>query len=78
MILLWKALRALPYYLKPDSIGSFLAQPVYLNSKHSETSVHEDSELIGVLILDHLKTGFFNERELVLAEHIWINAGGHH
>lgn len=62
--------RALPYYLKPDSIGSFLAQPVYLNSKHSETSVHEDSELIGVLILDHLKTGFFNERELVLAEHI--------
>ena len=60
--------RALPYYLKPDSIGSFLAQPIYLNSKHSEMSATEDSELVGVLVLDHEKINFFNEKELALIE----------
>jgi diguanylate cyclase (GGDEF)-like protein len=60
--------RALPYYLKPDSIGSFLAQPIYLKSSHSENVVSEDSELVGVLVLDHEKAGFFNEPELALIE----------
>jgi diguanylate cyclase (GGDEF)-like protein len=60
--------RALPYYLKPGSIRSFLAQPIYLKSNHPETSVPEDAELVGVLVLDHEKAGFFNEKELALIE----------
>jgi diguanylate cyclase (GGDEF)-like protein len=60
--------RALPYYLKPDLIRSFLAQPIYLKSNHAETSATEDSELVGVLVLDHEKTGFFTEKELALIE----------
>jgi diguanylate cyclase (GGDEF)-like protein len=60
--------RALPYYLKPNSIGSFFAQPVYLKSAHFESGDAEEVELIGVLALDHGTPGYFQERELELAE----------
>jgi diguanylate cyclase (GGDEF)-like protein len=60
--------RALPYYLKPNSIGSFLAQPIYLKNIHPGTTTAEESELVGVLVLDHEKVNCFNEKELALIE----------
>jgi diguanylate cyclase (GGDEF)-like protein len=60
--------RALPYYLKPGLIGSFLAQPIYLKNSHPETNAVDEQELVGVIALDHEKPGFFNERELALIE----------
>lgn len=60
--------RALPYYLKPNPIASFLAQPVYLKSPHLEVDPSEDAELAGVLVLDQVKPNYFNEREIVLIE----------
>lgn len=60
--------KALPYYLKPCQIGSFLAQPIYLKSAHSETGAPEDVELVGVLVLDQEEPDYFKERELILAE----------
>jgi len=63
-----ESVKALPYYLKTPNIGSFLAQPIYLKSTHSETDPTEEMELIGILVLDHEKRGFFNEKELGLIE----------
>ena len=60
--------KALPYYLKPDHIGSFLAQPIYLKSTLAEPNSSEDLELVGVLVLDHAETNYFKERELALVE----------
>jgi diguanylate cyclase (GGDEF)-like protein len=60
--------KALPYYLKPQPIGSFLAQPIFLKSAQQEEGAGEDRELVGVLILDHEKPNYFQERELALVE----------
>ncbi len=63
-----ESVRALPYYLKPDSVCSFLALPIYLKNSHLETNASEDSELVGVLVLDHEKPGYFDEKKLALIE----------
>lgn len=60
--------RALPYYLKPNLVGSFLAQPIHLKPLQSEEECGEERELVGVLVLDHDKPNYFQERELVLVE----------
>lgn len=59
---------ALPYYLKPNPVGSFLAQPVYLKNSAADGPIQEDVELLGVLAVDHLSPGYFQERELELTE----------
>ena len=59
---------ALPYYLKPGRVGSFLAQPVYLKTPMGDTVGGEEQELVGVLVLDHQNPDFFKERELKLVE----------
>ncbi len=60
--------KALPYYLKPNLVGSFLAQPILLKPNASEEVTGEEKELVGVLVLDHGKPDYFQERELALAE----------
>ncbi len=60
--------RALPYYLKPHSIGSFLAQPIQLKPGHLDEEGGEEREWVGVLVVDHEKPGCFQERELALVE----------
>lgn len=60
--------RALPYYLKPNSIGSFLAQPIFLKNPPSESHSEAELEMVGVLVLDHLEPHHFKERELGLIE----------
>lgn len=59
---------ALPYYLKPNPVNSFLAQPVYLKNSPADGALQEEIELLGVLALDHLNPGFFQGRELELTE----------
>lgn len=59
--------RALPYYLKPNPIGAFLAQPIHLKSNPGEEG-EDERELVGVLVLDHEKPNYFQERELALSE----------
>lgn len=59
--------RALPYYVKPVAVGSFIAQPIYLKNANPEPS-GEEVELVGVLVLDHPQQDFFNERILGLVE----------
>jgi diguanylate cyclase (GGDEF)-like protein len=61
--------RALPYYLKPNPIASFLAQPIYLKHSSLESKQSDEMELVGVLVLDHEKPDAFNENILLLAEH---------
>lgn len=60
--------KALPYYLRPNSIGSFLAQPIFLKPHQLEESAGEERELAGILVLDHEKPDYFQERELALME----------
>ncbi len=60
--------KALPYYLKPNSIGSFLAQPIYLKNPSPETNSETEMEMVGVLVLDHTEPHYFKERELGLIE----------
>jgi len=60
--------RALPYYLKPNPVGSFLAQPIQLRPSQTEEGSGEERELVGVLVLDHEKPHWFQERELALVE----------
>jgi diguanylate cyclase (GGDEF)-like protein len=61
--------KALPYYLKGNQIGSFLAQPIYLKHSILETKQADEMELAGILVLDHEKPDVFNENELQLVEH---------
>ncbi len=60
--------RALPYYLKPSSIASFLAYPVYLNQAQSDSKSGSELELAGVLVLDHPQKDYFTEPKLELVE----------
>ena len=60
--------KALPYYLKPNPVGSFLAQPVYLKHAPAEGGPEEEAELLGVLVLDHENPDFFKEKEVELTE----------
>lgn len=60
--------KALPYYLRPHQIKSFLAQPIYISGTSSETKAKEEEELVGVLVLDHLKFNYFSEACLNLVE----------
>ena len=55
--------KALPYYLKPNPVGSFLAQPLYVNQG---AAGEEEKELAGVAVFDSLKEYFFGPRELEL------------
>lgn len=59
--------RALPYYVKPVPVGSFLAQPVFLKGT-GEAAVVEEMELVGVLVLDHGKSAHFDEKQLTLID----------
>jgi diguanylate cyclase (GGDEF)-like protein len=56
--------KALPYYLKPNSVASFLAQPLYGNK--GTTAGEEEKKLLGVIVFDSLKDNFFGVRELEL------------
>lgn len=60
--------KALPYYLRPNTIGSFLAQPIFLKPNQLDEDASEERELVGVLVLDHEKPDYFQERELALVE----------
>jgi len=55
--------RALSYYTRPQPIQSFLALPVFF-----PVSEDEEPELVGVLLLDSLKAGVFDEKTTRLAE----------
>ena len=59
--------KALPYYLKPNPIISFLAQPIYLESGQ-ESDSSDEREMAGVLVLDHSEPDFFSEKTLELTE----------
>ncbi len=56
--------RALPYYLKPQSVGSLLSLPLFLKPDLETGKSAGDGELIGVLVLDHPAQHFFNEKRL--------------
>jgi diguanylate cyclase (GGDEF)-like protein len=58
--------KALPYYLKPNPVLSFLAQPVYL--KNQGLAGEEELEMAGVLVLDSNKFDFFTPQALDLVE----------
>ncbi len=60
--------RALPYYVRAMNVGSFLAQPVFFKSGTSEGTGNDETELAGVLVLDHPEKDFFNEKILGLLE----------
>ncbi len=56
--------KALPYYLKPQSVGSFLSLPLLLKSDPELTKIIGEGELIGVLVLDFPEPNYFNEERL--------------
>lgn len=60
--------RALPYYVKPVPVGSFLAQPIFLKNGPQESLVGDEMEMVGILVLDHPQHGFFNEKVLELID----------
>ncbi|HUO58602.1 MAG TPA: sensor domain-containing diguanylate cyclase [bacterium] len=60
--------KALPYYLKPRPVSSFLAMPIYLKNANLETSPPEEAELVAVLALDHSVQNYFSEQKLELVE----------
>ncbi len=60
--------RALPYYVKPMAVGSFLAQPVIFKNNQTEGSGSDELELAGVLVLDHPAKDFFNEKNTALVD----------
>jgi diguanylate cyclase (GGDEF)-like protein len=55
--------RTLPYYARPKPIQSFLALPVFFPAAEGEVR-----ELLGVLLLDSLEAGVFDEKNTALAE----------
>ncbi|HVM32550.1 MAG TPA: sensor domain-containing diguanylate cyclase [bacterium] len=65
--------RALPYYLKPNPIGSFLAQPLY---GRDATAPDERGDLAGLVVLDSLSENFFGDHELELVEGFCANLEG--
>jgi len=60
--------KALPYYLKPSTVGSFLAYPIYLDQAQSDPRLGGESELVGVLVLDHPGEEYFSEPKIGLVE----------
>ncbi len=60
--------KALPYYLKPNPVASFACYPVYLKNNSADPIPGEDSELVGVLVLDHLKPDFFQDPQINLID----------
>lgn len=57
--------KALPYYLKPQLVGSFLSLPLFLKSESDFTlAASREGELIGVLVLDCQTPNYFNEERL--------------
>ncbi len=59
---------ALPYYLKPQPIKSLIIQPIYITGSNTELNLTEEKELVGVLVLDHLKQDVFSELQLDLID----------
>ncbi len=60
--------KALPYYLKPNLVSSFLVQPIYLKNNPPDAGPIDEMEMVGVLVLDSEKTDFFGVKELALIE----------
>ena len=60
--------KALPYYLKPPPITSFLAQPIFLKEDQSLSNAPAESEMVGVLVLDHQDPRYFDETRLELVD----------
>ncbi len=56
--------KALPYYLLPQRVGSFLSMPLFLRPESTDNRGSGDGDLIGVLVLDHPSIGFFGEDKL--------------
>jgi diguanylate cyclase (GGDEF)-like protein len=60
--------KALPYYLKPQEVGSFLSMPLFLRPETGESRGSFEGELIGVLVLDHPSNRFFGEERVQAVE----------
>ncbi|HET9870435.1 MAG TPA: GAF domain-containing protein, partial [bacterium] len=68
-----EAARALPYYLRPNPVGSFLAQPLFVKEA---AGPGEKRVLAGLAVLDSLSENFFGEHELELVEGFCANLEG--
>jgi diguanylate cyclase (GGDEF)-like protein len=55
--------KTLPYYSRPQNVQSFLAIPVFLHAAEGE-----EPELAGVLLVDDVRAGHFDEHRTALAE----------